>query len=574
MSGSKTRLLFIAAAVTIATPCICVADFDKATKAYLLGQYEKARYEALIAASDGHPAAQMLLGQLYFNGEGVEKDLDHAMFWYNRAADNGFSDAQYRLGILYHDGSPEIEKNLDLAFIYLSQALESGHKDAIKKLEWLHKTELGIVVNLNDDIEVLKKVAASGNQKARFLLSQKLIKGAGVPQDKAAGVKMLQEDAALGFIKAQKQLGELYYYGDGVEKDFIQAYGWSMAYAGTKKLGGIAREGKQIARSALRQLPQEVHNDAYLKSKEYFENFVLPFHANAREVGPEKYRIVVRSRVKKTSPEKQETKQQTGQKTASSSKPVKPEQAAKSLDPVKTPAVAPSTKVSVPSVLTTAKAKADSPEKALANQTGQVKKEPDSVTAVKPQVTDSTITPASKMSKPTPAMAESPETASAAESEDANKLTSQSKPLTETVKKTDAETVPKLGPVASREDVEIIPAEPLPNSTLAEGADSKPAPLPQRKFEDVYNVLVRKKSALNRIYAKEYELNKQLQGRIVFEIMVTADGKIGAIEVLENTVDSPTLEQSLIDYLKNNVTFTKQEVAEFKISYPVDFLPP
>ena len=65
-------------------------------------------------------------------------------------------------------------------------------------------------------------------------------------------------------------------------------------------------------------------------------------------------------------------------------------------------------------------------------------------------------------------------------------------------------------------------------------------------------MLVRKKSGLYRLYNQEYELDKKLQGRMVFEIVIAPDGKISSVEVLSNTVDSPTLEQVLVDHLKNH----------------------
>jgi hypothetical protein len=284
------------------------ADFNEATKAYLLGEFEKARYEALIAATDGKPEAQMLLGQLYFNGEGVEKDIKAALYWYEKAATQDFADAQYRLGSLYFDGKHNIPKDYDKAYQWLQMALENGNKKAKPKVENLFKLDSGKVVNLSESLDVLQEVANKGNKQARFLYSQRLLKGTGFPQDKVKAVALLTEDAKQGFVKAQKRLGELYYHGDGVDQDYYEAYAWSMAYAGTRQLGGLAREGKQTARSALRKLDDEKHHDAYVKSKQYFEKFVLPFHPNAREVGPEKYRIVVRSRKAQLAQAKQQGK--------------------------------------------------------------------------------------------------------------------------------------------------------------------------------------------------------------------------------------------------------------------------
>lgn len=563
---AKSVLLF--AFLLLAIPVAVNANFDEATKAYLLGEFEKARYEALVAATDGNPAAQMLLGQLYFNGEGVEKDIAHALYWYNRSADSGFADAQYRLGILYHDGAPGIQKNLDLAYIYLNQALKSGRKDALEKLEWLHKTDRGIVVNLNDDVEVLKQVASSGNQKARFLLSQKMIKGADVPQDIPAAIKMLRDDAEVGFVKAQKQLGELFFYGNGVEQDYIEAYAWSMAYAGTNKLGGIAREGKQVARSALRKLPEETHQDAYVKSREYFEKFVLPFHKDARPVGPDKYRIVVRSRVKKD-----EAATRTAKTSAAAQTSTPTQGAAEKLPGVTTQVNKPAA-----TALLSEQAKAENiksepetgsePEKLKPDQSSAVQQPPETarVESTQPARGDS---PADTADNGQQAAIQKSD--SSTKDNDSTDRGQQTQPLPDPVIDSAASIT---GPLASREDKEVISSQPVETGDNQDTSESSTATVAERNFEEVYNVLVRKKAALYQIYVREYELNKQLEGRVVFDIVIAADGTISSIEVVSNTVDSPTLEQSLIDYLKANVSFASEQVADFKINYPVDFLPP
>ncbi|RFA31503.1 hypothetical protein CAI21_02180 [Alkalilimnicola ehrlichii] len=40
-------------------------------------------------AQEGNPDAQYALGYMYFNGQGVEPDLDEAMEWIRRAAEQG-----------------------------------------------------------------------------------------------------------------------------------------------------------------------------------------------------------------------------------------------------------------------------------------------------------------------------------------------------------------------------------------------------------------------------------------------------------------------------------------------------
>ncbi len=65
-------------------------------------------------SDDKNDGAQYMLGILYFNGDGVEKDLVRSAQWYRKAAENGHESAQYELVLcyLYGDG---VEANTDEA---------------------------------------------------------------------------------------------------------------------------------------------------------------------------------------------------------------------------------------------------------------------------------------------------------------------------------------------------------------------------------------------------------------------------------------------------------------------------
>ena len=55
-------------------------------------------------AKEGVSAAQHRLGFMYFNGEGVPRDLDQALHWYQKAAYAGLEIAQYNLGVMHQRG--------------------------------------------------------------------------------------------------------------------------------------------------------------------------------------------------------------------------------------------------------------------------------------------------------------------------------------------------------------------------------------------------------------------------------------------------------------------------------------
>jgi TPR repeat protein len=56
------------------------------------------------AADQGYAEAQSILGVMYANGKGVLKDDKQAVYWYQKAADQGLAEAQYNLGFMYVNG--------------------------------------------------------------------------------------------------------------------------------------------------------------------------------------------------------------------------------------------------------------------------------------------------------------------------------------------------------------------------------------------------------------------------------------------------------------------------------------
>jgi TPR repeat protein len=58
-------------------------------------------------------------------------------------------------------------------------------------------------------------------------------KGNGVPQDYVEAVKWFRLAAAHGNAEAQSNLGVMYYKGNGVPQDYVQAYKWFSLAAAT-----------------------------------------------------------------------------------------------------------------------------------------------------------------------------------------------------------------------------------------------------------------------------------------------------------------------------------------------------
>jgi uncharacterized protein len=80
------------------------ADFETGMDAWQRGNYGTALKEWQPLAGEGDPQAQLHLGLLYANGDGVPQDYTKARQWYEKAAAQGYARAQSNLGSLYADG--------------------------------------------------------------------------------------------------------------------------------------------------------------------------------------------------------------------------------------------------------------------------------------------------------------------------------------------------------------------------------------------------------------------------------------------------------------------------------------
>ena len=79
--------------------------YEKAKQAKESGDLEAAIKWFTKAAEQGLAEAQHNLASMYDSGEGVAQDYKQAVYWYTKAAEQGYASAQSDLGILYHYGN-------------------------------------------------------------------------------------------------------------------------------------------------------------------------------------------------------------------------------------------------------------------------------------------------------------------------------------------------------------------------------------------------------------------------------------------------------------------------------------
>ncbi|KAG6609461.1 Extracellular protein SEL-1 [Phytophthora cinnamomi] len=178
------------------------------------------------AADLGCAVAMTCLGQMYFAGNGTEKDILVAGKWFELASSAGDLEACHQLGLLMCEKAAHLkdarqsDEFFALARVRFSQAAEQGHRDAQYELGIFHEHGRGgCEPNDMEAATWYAKAADQGHTGAEASLGRLFLVGKQIQQDVAKAVHFLQRAAAKSDSSAQTRLGLLYTTGNGVKQD-------------------------------------------------------------------------------------------------------------------------------------------------------------------------------------------------------------------------------------------------------------------------------------------------------------------------------------------------------------------
>jgi hypothetical protein len=118
------------------------ADEADARAALQKGDYDKAIAELKPLADDGDAGAQYLLAETYFGGHGGT--MMEALKWMTAAADQGYAQAQARLGLIYGTGKG-VATNYEEAYRWFSLAAERADPKQQRNLKTISQTNKSVV---------------------------------------------------------------------------------------------------------------------------------------------------------------------------------------------------------------------------------------------------------------------------------------------------------------------------------------------------------------------------------------------------------------------------------------------
>ena len=105
-----------------------------------------AEFVAYIRASAdaGDMWDQGMLALMYFEGLGVPQDESEAVIWWRKAAEQGHTLAQYRLGTAYYGGRGGVPQDYHEATRWVCFAAEQGHEEAQYLLGLMYFVGMGV----------------------------------------------------------------------------------------------------------------------------------------------------------------------------------------------------------------------------------------------------------------------------------------------------------------------------------------------------------------------------------------------------------------------------------------------
>lgn len=183
------------------------------------------------AAEQGVAIAQRQFAYACERGEGVERSVRKAAYWYRRAAEQGDAESQFALASLF--GLVAERKANVVAAQWYSRAASSGHARAQFKLAERFAEGRGVKRDLGKAVHWYKRSADLGHDDAQYALGclhyrdeESHASDGGPPHNPTRAAFWFGKAAEQGHQGAQQELALMYSEGIGVQKDGAQSAIW------------------------------------------------------------------------------------------------------------------------------------------------------------------------------------------------------------------------------------------------------------------------------------------------------------------------------------------------------------
>lgn len=148
-----------------------------------------------------------------------------AAVWVRMAAVQGITEAQMRLGRMLLEGNG-LSKNAQEAFEWFLRAAASGDDDALNMLGRCYENGWGVTAHPAMAFQYYRRAAQLGNDWAQYNLGHCYLDGNGTLRDPYRAFYWYGKAAAQGHGRAMNLVARCYEEGWGIERNFETAHDW------------------------------------------------------------------------------------------------------------------------------------------------------------------------------------------------------------------------------------------------------------------------------------------------------------------------------------------------------------
>jgi len=238
--------------------------YEDAVAAYIKEDYDTAIQIYSSLAEQGCSESQYTIGVMYLNGKGTKKNCDLAIKWFHESAERGHLRSQALLGDMYLEGEC-VAQDFAEAAKWRKKAFENDDSVSAATMACLTLT-----ANAEERPKYLPwvyKAAEMGQPITQNLLGLYFRDGFLVTQDYTQAAKWFKKAAKKGNTCAQYNLGTMYQKGLGVKRNVRKAVEW---YSKAAEAGEDYEADSQIALGLIYHKGQGVIKHDYEKAKSWY----------------------------------------------------------------------------------------------------------------------------------------------------------------------------------------------------------------------------------------------------------------------------------------------------------------
>jgi len=173
-----------------------------------------------------HISSLFIVASSYYNGLGVERNVEKAYHFAKIAAEYGNPGAQNLIGMINYEGTETLEKNEEMALKWYRKAAKSNEAAALYNLAMLYENGAVVMQNYNEAFKYYKMASDYGSISGTNIIGFFYEHGIGTERSKLSAFKNYLKAASKGSPFGQYNLGRCFLYGIGIEKNTANAIKW------------------------------------------------------------------------------------------------------------------------------------------------------------------------------------------------------------------------------------------------------------------------------------------------------------------------------------------------------------